>query len=373
MSTDPESFQKDLLAWLMQDPVASALPDEEASNSTTSSDSSPYITPAASQELAADSELENPEVDAPHPLGSDPLDVEGMGFASNSIHELEDFSPHSGSQSVKPGEIPTVQERFHALLKHRLQTEIQRHPPLFPWETEVASYESDIPDFVVPDRVPARLWAAQLRNLSMPVPVPEAILTQLLEQCQEVVQTSLKEGVKLVRAVEALFPDQSQTLNDLAGLVLVAPHRSGTTSASLLESDEATAQFPESYEVATLQQQMLLSLLAAREIMESLNLAVVANQPTVERQWLTSAGLLTLETKYQPQGDSRLRIQGRLPCGGSLKLKGDQSQSTTSRSQAGCLSVELFDPQPNQSYTLEVRLQEQDQKPLIFTVQPVAG
>src|SRR4051812_1174767 len=40
-------------------------------------------------------------------------------------------------QAFQLGEIPTVQDRFQAVLKHRLQIQAQDHPPLFPWETEL--------------------------------------------------------------------------------------------------------------------------------------------------------------------------------------------------------------------------------------------
>ncbi len=47
-------------------------------------------------------------------------------------------------QTLQLGEIPTVQDRFQAVLKHRLQIQSPNHPPLFPWETQLIDY----PDFV---------------------------------------------------------------------------------------------------------------------------------------------------------------------------------------------------------------------------------
>lgn len=369
MNTDPESFSNELLAWLLRDSNSATYPAETGANSISSGNQA-HDEPLASNQAtpAVNDERINPEL-----ADLDPLDSEGIDFALTNPSEVPAFSPHSGSQSLKPGEIPTVQDRFHALLKRRLQTEIQRHPPLFPWESEVYAYEPDQVDSTVVGQVPKRLWAAQLRNLSVPVAVPEAVLAQLLDQCQDLLQTSLREGVKLVRAVEALFPGHSQTLNELAGMVLAAPSRSGTSNgqvgASLLET---STKFPDSYEAATPKQQMALSLLAAHEILNSLTLSVSASQPCLERQWLTGAGLLTLEIRYQPQAEPRLRVQGRLPSGGSLKLQGRAAESIAMREGSGCLSVELFDPQPNQTYPLTVEFQNQDQEPLVFVIHPQA-
>jgi hypothetical protein len=369
MNTDPESFSNELLAWLLRDSNSDAFSTETGANSINSGNQA-QGEPLASHQATPSVHYESTD---PGLADLDPLDSEGIDFALTHPSEVPAFSPHSGSQSLKPGEIPTVQDRFHALLKRRLQTEIQRRPPLFPWESEVYAYEPDQVDSTVVGQVPKRLWAAQLRNLSVPVAIPEAVLAQLLDQCQDLLQTSLREGVKLVRAVEALFPGHSHTLNELAGMVLAAPSRSGTINGqagpSLLET---STKFPDSYEVATPKQQMALSLLAAREILNSLNLPVSVSQSCLERQWLTGAGLLTLEIRYQPQAEPKLRVQGRLPSGGSLKLQGHAAESIATRDNSGCLSVELFDPQPNQTYPLTVEFQDQDQEPLVFVIHPLA-
>ncbi len=43
--------------------------------------------------------------------------------------------------------MPTVEERLPLLIQKQLEAEIQKHPPLFPWETELADYEPIEPDF----------------------------------------------------------------------------------------------------------------------------------------------------------------------------------------------------------------------------------
>ncbi|NJM46387.1 MAG: hypothetical protein HC860_09575 [Alkalinema sp. RU_4_3] len=131
-----------------------------------------------------------------------------------------------------------MQDRFYALLKHRLQSEIQQNPPRFPWEQTAMDYRDEValtPAFAVDLR---SLWLAQLRRLSLPVAMPDNVLAQLLEQCQSLAASSLKEGAKLVKAVEALFPEEGVALNQLAGLVLVSPVRGGASLQQRL-ADEA--------------------------------------------------------------------------------------------------------------------------------------
>ena len=235
---------------------------------------------------------------------------------------------------LKLGETPAVQDRFHTLLKHRLQSEIQRNPPLFPWETEVHDYDTEsttefvasaIPIAANP-QVPAHVWLYQLRALHLPVPLPDRLLGQLLERCQTVVQSSLLEGAKLVKSVEDLFPDQSQALNQLAGMVMTSPARSGSTTPP------QGANYPSNYETAVPAQQMVLSLLAAREIMTALTLTVSLSQPKIDRQWLTELGAISLQADYGLEATAaRLRIQATLPCGGSLTLRSEPLQASAQR------------------------------------------
>lgn len=273
------------------------------------------------------------------------------------------FELGSIPQTFKLGEIPTVQERFQAVLKRRLQSQIQNHPPLFPWEAQLTEYPEclDKPSI---ELVPVWGWAAQQSKLNLPIPLPERVFQQLLEKCQALIASSLPLGAKLVAAVESLFPEDSQALNDLAGLVLRTPYRSVDTLETMpnLESEYPDLQPP---------QQMALSLLAAKQLIENLTLPISATNPVVERQWLTSAGVLTLKVEYETQGQvTKLKVQSELPSKAIVKLQGDTSQAIANSSSPGCLSVELHDTQPNQTYTLEVELKEIDQRPLLFVIVP---
>ena len=324
MNNDSEAFQRQLIAWLLQDPASSAAPKNGECNRTDG--------------------VEDPLADVAIQRGA-----EGSGF-----------SP----QPFELGEIPAVQDRFHAVLKRRLQIEIQQHPPRFPWETEAFDY---------PERVDATslrpllgpVWAAQLQNLRTPIPMPDNVFRRLLNQCQVLGRmTSLQLGAKLVQAVEDLFPGESQALNHLAGVVLMSPSRSGSVVAP-----EPMMDLDSNYFALQPSQQMVLSLLTARQLLDALTIVVSPTQSVVERQWLTAAGMLNLEAEYQRLGGiPRLRVQAELPCGGSLMLQSDSEQAVAERSQSGYLSVELSQPHLDQNYSLQVQFPHLAQEALTFTI-----
>jgi hypothetical protein len=43
--------------------------------------------------------------------------------------------------------MPIVEDRLPLLIQKRLEAEIQKHPPLFPWETELDDYEPTESEF----------------------------------------------------------------------------------------------------------------------------------------------------------------------------------------------------------------------------------
>ncbi|ARV62312.1 PatU [Nostocales cyanobacterium HT-58-2] len=273
------------------------------------------------------------------------------------------FELKSIPQTFQLGETPTVQERFQAVLKRRLQLQIQNHPPLFPWESQLTEYPEYVDNPSI-ELVPVWGWTAQQSKLNLPIPLPERVFQQLLEKCQAMIASSVPLGAKLVQAVESLFPNDSQALNDLAGMVLRTPSRS-------VDALETMPNLESNYSDLQPSQQMALSLLAAKQLLENLTLPISATNPVVERQWLTSSGVLTLKVEYQTQGEmTKLRVQSELPSKGIVKLQGDASQATAESSSPGCLSVELHNTQANQTYTLEVDLKEIDQRPLLFVIVP---
>ena len=275
-----------------------------------------------------------------------------------------DFESEGIPQTFKLGEIPTVQERFQAVIKRRLQVQIENHPPLFPWETQLRDY----PDYVDSRSialVPAYGWMAQQSKLNIPISLPEKVFQQLLEKCQAMLISSLPLGAKLVQVVESLFPNDAQALNDLAGMVLRSPYRSvdALEKMPIQESD---------YSNLGERQQMALSLLAAKQLLENLTLPISDSNPVVERQWLTSAGAINLKVEYQSQGRvTKLCVMGDLPTAGILTLQGNGTQAKAMSSTSGCVSVELYGQPLNQTYTLEVEFPELKQQSLLFVIPPM--
>ncbi|AHJ30299.1 PatU [Nodularia spumigena CS-584] len=266
-------------------------------------------------------------------------------------------------QTFQLGEIPTVQERFQAVLKRRLQLEVEKQPPLFPWESQLVEY-SDFVEERSPALSPNWGWIAQQTKLNLPIPLPEKVFQELLTKCQGLITSSLPLGAKLVQVVESFFPNESQTINDLAGLVLRSTYRSVNTP-------ETMPQIQEDYSDLQPRQQMALSLLAAQQLLDNLTLPVSSAHPVVERQWLTSAGTLTLRVEYQSQNQlTQLSVNCKLPCPGILKLQGNGNQAVANSHTPGNLSVELYCNQPTPIYTLEVDFPELDQQPLLFVISP---
>jgi hypothetical protein len=337
MNKDAEAINQ-FLAWLSQEPDPAIAPSGRFSPAIEPEESGedwqPYIDPL-------DSEVEAMQAD----------------LSELSTVFTENFS------SLELGELPAVQDRFHTIIKRRLRAEIERKPPLFPWETSLWDYESEQPDWLTSEGLPTSLWSAQLQTVKLPVSLPKALLLQIFAECRKVVQTSLREGVKLVRAVESFFPDEAQALNHWAGQVLAEPVRSSSQTLS-------SSALPQTYESANPTQQMVLSLLAARQVLDAMTLEVSADHPQAQRHWMTTAGELVLEVRYQPE-TQRLRVEGQLPAEGRLTLNGEMHQTTAACSSAETLTVELGNAIPSQLYSLEVELPGNVDSSLTFAIQLV--
>jgi len=358
MNREPEANTDELLAWLLQAPRANA--------------STPSSGPQANLENSKTSrDRTSPDEDIwwgdDIPLVAAEIDIFTPDSSGSPRQPLE-------SQPLEIGEIPAVQDRFQAVLKRRIQSEIASILPLFPWETEVCEYYDDISDSTLSSGVPGLPWTAQLLYLNLPVPVklPESILAHLLEQCQPIARSGLREGAKLVQATGELFPNHLQTLNELAGMVLLeyrfnqwgqleSTHRGPVDQNNFLSS----------YETATPTQQMQLSLLAARQILNGLTLSLNLSGPVVSREWLTRAGKLIVRANYYIRdGVSWLEIQAQMPCAGRLKLTGDQTEAIALGENPGSLTVELSDIQADRTYPLVVEFPTESTDPLIFAVCP---
>jgi hypothetical protein len=324
----PGAFQTRFLQELLGDPNAT---DHAEVNFDTGDQSRPDQS-MSDQSMSDQSRLDQSRLDQ-----SRPDDGAGLSDPASANHPIRELGEH-----------PTVQARFQTLLKQRFEIEAQRQPPLFPWETEVVEYLDTVPKLEAVIALPnpqANPWLAQLTALSIPTQLPEQVFATLLGHCQRLAQTTAKEGAKLVQAVAALFPEEEPALNDFAGFVLRPAARS-VHQPSELDLD---------YETAGRDRQMVLALMAARELLESLTLVIPTDGQGVERQWLTAIGPLTLRANcVHPNGP--LDVKMTLPCAGEMMLQGDRARATAECAAPGTIGVCLDAPAPHGTHTLTVRL-----------------
>ncbi len=255
------------------------------------------------------------------------------------------------------GELPAVQEHFQAALKRRLQVAISQNPPLFPWESSLQDYPVDLVE------TRSSVWLAQARSLSLPTALPEDVLTGLLNRCQEILRDTLQPGVQLVKAVESLFPDQPQAMEQIAGLVLANATMRSTTTRDV---EQLRAAFPAGYEGANPQQQVTLTMLAAKDILAALTLSLSSTAPTLQRTWLTDEGDLLLSLQYHAGTPDEIAIAVQVPQASQLSLP--TVGQTVTQNRPGTLHLSLTAPEPNVAYPLEVRFHQTDSVPLTFVV-----
>ncbi|WP_164674510.1 hypothetical protein [Spirulina subsalsa] len=346
----------------------------------------PSDSPPPSPEVSGESEL-NPIEEAMttdwDTVQLDPLDweAENLNWASSELNEVTQTL-----EGFDMGEVPIVERRFNALLKRKFYAEIERKPPLFPWETELVDYAveySDEEPVVAATDSPQesltrQIWLPQIAQL-FPVSIPEDVLALLLDGCSEAMSSLRPSSAQMINAVKSLFPDYNRVLNEMVDRIRLSP----SFAPSRLSKQEQQKQrqqlatlLPPDYAQATPEQQMALSLLVAKEILDTLTLSLSPRQRTVERLWDTQVGVVRLRVDYDPEtaenedGLSRPPIRARvqLPKGGSLTLQAHQESITAQRTYGGSLTVELSDWQLGQPYFLEIQLAEFRQIPLQFKI-----
>jgi hypothetical protein len=277
------------------------------------------------------------------------------GPKSSTVADPEHLTPFEFIDPVfDSGDVTTVQTHFEALLKRRLRQEIEPRPPLFPWEKARQEY----PDAVSQDLQTATVWLDNLQNLDIPSSVPEDILTELFWRCQQVAQQTHQSGRRLIAAVQALFPEQPQTLEYVAGLVSRPAYRSG--QAQTLDAID--------YDTASPQQQIALSMVAAQNIFEALSLKVSASDPTTEKHWLTADGTLVVKATYLTGDVPQLRVEAQVPQSGTLQLTTHDETVDSRRTGPGELVVYLNHPQIERLYSVDVTLGTEGSCPLQFQV-----
>ena len=273
------------------------------------------------------------------------------------------------AQSFNFGEIHAVQERFQALLKQRLLSEYESRPPLFPWESEVSEYPAEVADGLPAAAISpldsSTLWNAHMGALKVPGLLPAALMNTLLERCQKIARSPFKQGVRLVRAVEDLFPESSDMLEPIADMVLVPAYRSGQATQDAVVQQLASAAG--GYDSALPEQQIALSMLAAQEILGALTFSVSADNPCLQRSWITTVGALELTVTYEastPESSasksSVLKVMALLPDGGEVRLCDGEVEKLAVRSQPGTLDLTLAEPAIGKTYVMEVSLQAEE-------------
>ncbi|MEM6451366.1 MAG: hypothetical protein AAF703_13740 [Cyanobacteria bacterium P01_D01_bin.105] len=265
------------------------------------------------------------------------------------------------AQSFNFGEIHAVQERFQALLKQRLLSEYENKPPLFPWEAEVGEYPAEVTDCASTDTV-VSLWNRHVGTLTVPGLLPTDLVNTLFDRCQGIVRSPLKQGVRLVSAVEAFFPDCADLLEPIANMVLVPAYRSGKDTQDAVI--QKLAGEPGGYDAAMPEQQVALSMLAAQEILNALTFDVSAEKPKSTRHWLTAVGLLELMVSCE---DDLLEVSATLPKGGQIRLIDGDVEKSAVRSGAGALDLAWGKLEAAKTYVLEVSLRNES-NPLNFVI-----
>lgn len=255
------------------------------------------------------------------------------------------------------GEMPAVQDHFQTVLKRRLQVKIEQNPPLFPWESSLQEYPTELSTTAVYP------WLQQLQSLDLPTALPEELLSGLLNRCQELIADALQPGVQLVKAVEELFPEQPQVMNQMAGLVLA----SATTRGSAIQDATALkSAFPNGYEGANAQQQVTLAMLAAKEILDTLSITLTPALSEVTRHWQTAEGEVTVNACYQAGTPDQIRLTVDLPQTSQISLP--SLSETVTQSQPGTLTLTLPNPQVQATYPLEIHFSDRDSVPLTFAI-----
>ncbi|NMF85822.1 hypothetical protein [Nodosilinea sp. P-1105] len=244
-----------------------------------------------------------------------------------------------------------MQTHFESLIKRRLKQEIAQHPPLFPWEKGLHDY----PDTLNADS--SSVWLDHLRSLEVPAGIPDDVLAELLNQCQRVAQVTQQTGRRLIQAVEALFPDQTPTLETIAGIVARPAFRSPEETMGTID-----------YESASPQKQIALSMLAAKHIFAALSLTISAATPTAQQEWITPAGILRVEATYRPGPSPQLRVTAVLPTAGHVELATGAAGLRSERGTAGEVVAQMDSPQLNCPYGLTITLADQTISPLSFVV-----
>lgn len=274
---------------------------------------------------------------------------------------LLEFSPDAltdEESSTHMNNMNAIEARFQSLLKDRLLQEIESHPPRFPWETGTEVYLTD----GQPEQEPAvtPLWQPQLAAFKIPFKMPEPMLSNLMRSCSEAMQSLEPQGAKLVQAVQELFPVEQLMLHQMAQWVMATPDRSG--AAAVLSGD---------FQTASDQQQIAMSMIAAKTILEQLTINVSAKAPA-RFEWQTAVGAIAIKASYANNQISdlghKVHLSVYLPQGGQVVWETAQGSASASRIYPGELGLTLVDCQKGGIYPVTITLNQANQQPLTVAI-----
>lgn len=240
-----------------------------------------------------------------------------------------------------------LENRFQELIKQRLSLEIERHPPLFPWETEVMEYPAEIYEEVTPSKIPA--W---LSELVLPVKFPVHILSELVQACSQMIDSLDPQPMQMVKAVSQLFPQDLNFLHQQAGIIAIAGiDRSATTVAP----DQELWYDVEDYENCSFEQQMTLSLLAAQQILNALILNLSVEQPFLTKEWETQRGIIFVKADYLIP-HQQIRVEIKAPDQGEISWHNQQKMIKVNCHESESITFYFTQVQEDQVYTVNVNL-----------------
>lgn len=296
-------------------------------------------------EAAALGELEHYRNDHPNPAAGH--------FDSHTAKET--LSRSSGYEPLELGATSVEYSRSFALLKQRLKISAEDNPPLFPWESEVREYDEVFATEAISATATGLIgtWQSLWHQISLPVTLPAEVMAHITRQCQDLVQSSVKDGMRLIHAIESLFPEHNpQQMHDLAGLVLQGGVRKTGES---LASRFLGLNVPATYQGASENQQVALAMVAAYELMNLLTLKLSSREPEVSQTWGLPTGTVALRATYHTSLQV-VRLEITLPEPGTLSVVGVDHSLSVRREEAGAAVLLLPDVQLGANYDLQLLL-----------------
>jgi hypothetical protein len=297
------------------------------------------------------------------------IDPESIPLPSANPEIADPAAAPSATSDLPPvGDIPTVQTRFNALIERRLRIEIEKNLPLFPWETSILDYETEM----ARDETVQLSWLRRLQQIELPIRLPDHTLTSIFLRCQALARQPLQEGLQIVRAIEHLFPNSDRWLHELTGTFL---HEATVRDASSLKervidlARNTSSRSPRSFDDASAPQQAFLSMLAAREILQELRFDLTPQTPRLERRWKLDEGdLVIMVEAVQCDSEMTIHVSCKVPAACSVRFFDEHNAAIATCDDCSELHLSLQNITIDQLYTLEINSGQPYTVPLQFAV-----